>query len=99
MNTIFINGVPVEMGSGNVYADLGYPDAEQMLIKAELVHQIQQTIDSCGLTQQQAACSIASNLDPEFASNSDPLFNHAWSGWRFGLLLLPDGSVELFLNR
>lgn len=58
MSTIFINGVPIEMGSGNVYADLGYPDAEEMLLKASLVHQIQQTIDSQGLTQQQAAEQI-----------------------------------------
>lgn len=55
MNTIFVNGVPIEIGSGNVYADLGYPDAEEMLVKAGLVHQIQQAIDDLGLTQQQAA--------------------------------------------
>lgn len=58
MNTIFVNGIPIEKGSGNVYADLGYPDAEEMLIKAGLVHQIQQTIDSQRLTQQQAAEQI-----------------------------------------
>ncbi|RZT08750.1 Xre family transcriptional regulator [Duganella sp. BK701] len=58
MSTIFINGVPIELGSGNVYADLGYPDAEDMLVKAGLVHQIQQIIDSKGLTQQQAAKQI-----------------------------------------
>ncbi|MYM24211.1 XRE family transcriptional regulator [Duganella sp. FT135W] len=55
MNKIFVNGVPIEIGTGNVYADLGYPNAEEMLVKAGLVHQIQQAIDSQGLTQQQAA--------------------------------------------
>ncbi|MRX07360.1 transcriptional regulator [Pseudoduganella sp. FT25W] len=54
MNTI-INGVPIEEGSGNVYADLGYPDAEEMLTKAELVHQLQQRIDTLEITPQQAA--------------------------------------------
>lgn len=28
--------IEVHEGSGNVYADLGYPDAEEMLVKAKL---------------------------------------------------------------
>jgi hypothetical protein len=30
-----VRGIPVEVGSGNVYADLGYPDSESMLVKAQ----------------------------------------------------------------
>jgi hypothetical protein len=32
--------IPIEKGSGNVYADLGYPDSEEMLMKAQLVTKI-----------------------------------------------------------
>jgi hypothetical protein len=35
-----INGVEVTEGSDNVFADLGLPDAEALLAKAELARQI-----------------------------------------------------------
>jgi predicted XRE-type DNA-binding protein len=44
-----------EVGSGNVYADLGYGDADEMLIKAQLVTKIAEIIKRKGLTQTQAA--------------------------------------------
>ncbi len=39
----------------NVYADLGFENAEEMLIKAELVSRIGRIIEERGLTQEQAA--------------------------------------------
>jgi len=42
-------------GSGNVYRDLGFPDAEEMLIKAQLVSKIREIIRGQGLTQVEAA--------------------------------------------
>ena len=36
----------VERGSGNVFADLGFPDADAHLVKAELVSRID---DSCAI--------------------------------------------------
>jgi len=43
-------------GSGrNVYADLGYPDADEMLVKAQLVSKIADIIRRKGLTQVEAA--------------------------------------------
>ena len=50
-----VNGMNVWIGSGNVYADLGLADAEQMLVKARLVYKITETIRAKGWTQQQAA--------------------------------------------
>jgi len=50
-----ISGVQIERGSGNVYRDLGYRDAEAMLIKAQLVAKIGQIIERRKLTQAQAA--------------------------------------------
>lgn len=45
----------IHEGSGNVYRDLGFPDAEEMLVKAQLVHKISEIIRSKGLTQVEAA--------------------------------------------
>jgi predicted XRE-type DNA-binding protein len=39
----------------NVYADLGFPDAEEMLVKAQLVVQIAGILRQRGWSQQQAA--------------------------------------------
>lgn len=45
----------VQKGSTNVYADLGMPDAEEMLVKAQLATKIGQLISGRKLVQQQAA--------------------------------------------
>ncbi|EMH2332709.1 helix-turn-helix domain-containing protein [Citrobacter freundii] len=45
----------VEASSGNVYADLGAYDAEQMQLKAQLAMMIGEILQRKGLTQQQAA--------------------------------------------
>lgn len=45
----------VEIGSGNVFADLGLPNPEELLVKAQLLHKIMVIIDQRGLTQVQAA--------------------------------------------
>ena len=47
--------IAIEEGSGNVYADLGYPDAESMLVKAQLTAAIVGIIRQRELTQTQAA--------------------------------------------
>jgi predicted XRE-type DNA-binding protein len=53
-----VQGVEVEMGTGNVYADLGYGDADEMLIKAQLVTKIAEIIKRKGITQTQAAALL-----------------------------------------
>ena len=45
----------VYAGSGNVYADLGYENAEEMLVKAQLVSKIAEIIQRRGFTQVEAA--------------------------------------------
>ena len=45
----------ITRGSGNVFADIGLPDAEAHLLKAELVRRIGSLIESEGLTQAEAA--------------------------------------------
>ncbi|MCZ6842712.1 MAG: helix-turn-helix transcriptional regulator, partial [SAR324 cluster bacterium] len=49
---------PVEKGSGNVFADLGRPEADTHLLKAELVSRIDQIIRQRRLTQTKAAAIL-----------------------------------------
>jgi len=50
-----IDGIEVQRSSGNVYADLGLPDAEKLKIKTGLVIEIRKAMRRLGLTQQEAA--------------------------------------------
>ena len=47
--------VKIEKGSGNVYADLGITDADEMFMKGQLVTKIGEIIKERGWTQQEAA--------------------------------------------
>lgn len=47
--------IPVTRGSGNVFADIGLPNPEEHLAKAQLVSMIDDVIRDRGLTQQAAA--------------------------------------------
>ena len=53
MNTI--NGIEVEMGSGNVFADLGLPDADKLKIESGLVIEITKAMRTMGITQKAAS--------------------------------------------
>jgi predicted XRE-type DNA-binding protein len=44
-----------EMGSGNVFKDLGIPNAEEHLVKAQLVFKIDQIMKNRRLKQSEAA--------------------------------------------
>ncbi len=50
-----VRSVPVEQGSGNVYADLGYADSQGMLVKAQLAAKVAEIVHRRGLTQARAA--------------------------------------------
>ena len=51
--------ITIEESSGNVYADLGLADAQEMLVKAKLASKIGDIIKRQNLTQQQAASLLA----------------------------------------
>src|ERR1039457_3828609 len=53
-----IKDVEFEVGSGNVFADLGLSNPEERLTKATLATQISDSIAEFGLTQQQAAARL-----------------------------------------
>src|SRR5947207_2856904 len=49
------NSEKVEASSGNVFADLGFEDSEERLLKAKLATKIAQLIEQKGWTQAQTA--------------------------------------------
>ena len=55
MKNRIMDGIEVQRGSGNVYADLGLPDAEKLKIKTGLVVEIRKAMLHLGLTQHEAA--------------------------------------------
>ncbi len=50
--------IEIHQGSGNVYADLEFPDAEAMQAKAEFVTQLRKVIHSQHWSQKQASAVI-----------------------------------------
>lgn len=54
-NKYTIDGIEIEMGSGNIFADLGLPDANKLKIKSGLVIEITKAIRRLNLTQKAAA--------------------------------------------
>jgi predicted XRE-type DNA-binding protein len=54
-----MNPIAIEKSIGNVYADLGLADAQEMLVKAKLASKIGEIIQRQNLTQQQAAQLLA----------------------------------------
>lgn len=50
-----IDGIEVETSSGNVFADLGLPNADKLKIKSGLVIEITRAVRRLGLTQDEAA--------------------------------------------
>jgi predicted XRE-type DNA-binding protein len=55
MKTRLVDGIEVQSGSGNVFADLGLPDADKLKIKTGLVIEIRKAMSALALTQQDAA--------------------------------------------
>ena len=56
----------IEMGSGNVFADLGFPDADGHLFKAQLVTRMKDVIAQRSLTQT-AAAKVAGVSQPDIS--------------------------------
>jgi predicted XRE-type DNA-binding protein len=54
MRKRMIDGVEIEKSSGNVFADLGLPDANRLKIKSGLVIEITKAVRNLGLSQEEA---------------------------------------------
>lgn len=57
----------IEDGSTNVYADLGYNNADEMLVKAQLATQIRKIISANQWTQAEA-CQILDLTQPKLSN-------------------------------
>lgn len=55
--------IPVETGSGNVFADLGYADARERTLKVELAMEVNRLLRESRLTQA-ASASLLGILQP-----------------------------------
>ena len=55
MKKRLMNGIEVQSTSGNVFADLGLPNADKLKIKSGLVIEITQAVRKLDLTQEEAA--------------------------------------------
>src|SRR3954471_18099648 len=51
--------IQVEMGSANIFADIGLPNPEEHLVKAQLVVKISNLMKERGLKQRDAAATFA----------------------------------------
>jgi predicted XRE-type DNA-binding protein len=54
MNKRIIDGIEVEISSGNVFADVGLPDADKLKIKSGLVIEITKAVRKLDLSQEEA---------------------------------------------
>ena len=78
MSKRIVEGIEVEASSGNVFADLGLPDADKLQIKSGLTVEIAKAIRERGLTQAEAAKrmgltqpKVSSLLRGEFSNFSE----------------------------
>jgi predicted XRE-type DNA-binding protein len=55
LKTRVVDGIEVTESSGNVFADLGLPNADRLKVKSDLVIEIIRAIRRLGLTQEAAA--------------------------------------------
>ncbi|MHC1550884.1 helix-turn-helix domain-containing protein [Phyllobacterium sp. K27] len=54
MQTRVVNGIEVTTSSGNVFTDLGLPDADKLKVKSGLMIEITKAVRRLGLTQEEA---------------------------------------------
>ena len=55
METREVDGVRVTRASDNIFADLGFPDADELLLKTDLIIQLMKVMDARGLSREAAA--------------------------------------------
>ena len=88
----------ITRGTTNVFADLGYPDAEERQTKLKLAHAINEIIVERGLTQSEAARLLGVN-QPKVSA----LMNFRLAGFSLErlmtLLTALDQDVEIVIRK
>ena len=88
----------ITRGSGNVFADLGLPDAEERLTKVKLAHEINRILEELRLKQTDIAGLLGIN-QPKVSA----LMNFKLDGFSverlMGFLVALDRDVEIVIRR
>jgi predicted XRE-type DNA-binding protein len=82
--------IPVTRGSGNVFADLGFADAEELQVKAALTQRIANRIKECGLTQIRAGARLGIS-QPDVSK----LMNGRYTGYSVDRLMAILNALEV----
>jgi len=91
------DAIPVVEGSGNVFADLGLPDAADLLFKAELARQLCNRIKKLRLTGAQAAKQLGIKK-PEVANLINGRYTSLSTDHMMALLNALAVDVEIVLR-
>jgi predicted XRE-type DNA-binding protein len=82
----------------NVFADLGLPEPEERLAKAQIASAIQSAIEARGLTQQQAA--VVMEVDqPKVSKIVRGRLSEFSTEWLLTRLLLLGMDVDIIIHR
>ncbi|MGI9437079.1 MAG: helix-turn-helix domain-containing protein [Geminicoccaceae bacterium] len=88
----------ITRGNGNVFADLGLPDADERLTKVKLAHEINRILDELRLKQTDIARLLGIN-QPKVSA----LMNFKLDGFSverlMGFLVALDRDVEIVIRR
>jgi predicted XRE-type DNA-binding protein len=88
----------VRVGSANIFADMGYPDAEAHLLKAQIVAEIDRIMRGRKLTQK-AAGEIMGISQPEVSKMLKGVFREYSVERLMGFLTLFNRDVEIVVRR
>ena len=92
------SAIEIERGTGNVFADLGYPDAEERQIKLRLRYAINGIVGERRLTQAAAAALLGVNQ-----SKVSALLSYKLSGFPverlMSFLTALDRDVEIVIRK
>lgn len=96
--TVKIKKQTYKAGSENVYADLGFPDSDEMLVKAELVKRLENIIKRRSITQS-AAAKIIGVSQPDLSKILKGNFRGYSIGRLMKFLTAFDRDVEIVIRR
>ncbi|NMZ71349.1 Predicted DNA-binding protein, contains XRE-type HTH domain [Pseudomonas peli] len=60
--------IELEQGSGNVYADIGAAEPDEMMVKAQLVAKLAEIIEARHFTNQAEAAAVIGLTQPKLSS-------------------------------
>jgi len=90
--------ITIEQGSGNIFTDLGYPNAEEALTKARLAQRITEVLEKKRLTQIEAAQLLGID-QPKVSKLLRGQLREFSTERLFRFLIALDQDVEIVIRR